>query len=79
MHRSAYWRIRGLLLAIVMSLLSACGTTASNIYCPPFKNYTPAQQESLADELFTTENIPTIELFLIDYEELRGDIRACNK
>ena len=62
--------------------MSACGETVSRtkleIYCPPLKEYTPEYNEQLAQEIERLPGADTyIEQTIVDYIDLRDDIRLC--
>jgi hypothetical protein len=70
-----------MLLAIAVSLLTACATANSDpaCVCPPIKKYDQEFQRKLADEIETASAGAVFPIALQDYAALRGQLRACRK
>lgn len=68
-----------MLLALVLTLLSACGTASSNpaCVCPPIKEYSREFQRKLAAEVDVAPERAAFMEVLKDYVLLRDLIRAC--
>lgn len=69
-------RLLVLLLTLTI-LLGACVTTSSEPTCPREKVYTPQFQERLADQLITLPPGSPVVTAMIDYGDLRAQVRAC--
>lgn len=70
---------RWMLLALVLTLLNACGTASSNpaCVCPPIKEYSRDFQKRLAEEIKATKETSAIMEVLMDYAKIRDQIRIC--
>lgn len=69
---------RWTLLALVLTLLTACGTASSNpaCVCPPIKEYSREFQDKLAAEIETAPQDAAFPEALQDYELERIQISA---
>ncbi len=67
------------LLALALTLLSACGTASSNpaCVCPPIKAYSKEQQIKLAVEIEAAPPDATFPNVVQDYAVLRAQLREC--
>ena len=75
------WRRPLVVLAIVSSLLTACGTTSSDrsavAVCPPLVDYGAELQALAAAELETLPEGSMVEALLFDYAVMRDQARVC--
>ncbi len=70
---------RLMLLAIAVSLLTACATANSDpaCVCPPIKKYDREFQRKLADEIEAAPTDAAFPAALQDYALLRQQLRQC--
>lgn len=61
----------------MMICMTNCQKVISN-YCPPIVNYTIEEQQELENNLKEV-NRPIINKFIIDYGNLRENLRICNE
>jgi hypothetical protein len=75
------WKRRLVVLAIVMSLPSGCGTSGSDrspaAACPPVVEYGANLQASAAAEVETLPEDSAVAALLSDYAVMRDQARAC--
>ena len=75
------WRRRLVVLAIVASLPSACGTAGSErgaaVVCPPVVDYGDGVQVQAAAELELLPETSAVGTLLSDYAVMRDQARAC--
>ena len=76
------WRRRLVVLAIVASLLSGCGTAGSDrsavAVCPPVVDYGAELQAQAAAELQMLPEGSAVATLLSDYAVMRDQARACD-
>lgn len=81
MSNARCWMRRFAVLAIAMSLLTACATATSEprvaTVCPPVVDYSRAFQARAADELDLLPVGSAIAEMLSDYAVMRDQARAC--
>lgn len=67
------------LLAIAVSLLTACATVNSDpaCVCPPIKKYNREFQHKLADEINTASSNAIFPIALQNYAIIREQLRYC--
>jgi len=61
---------------IAINLLAACSGTISNP-CPELIPYDPPIEDDAARELALLPNPSVIAQMIIDYQQLRDEVRAC--
>ena len=75
------WKRRLVVLAIVASLPSGCGTGGSErsatTVCPPVVEYNAELQASTAADLETLPDGSAVVVLLSDYAVMRDQARAC--
>ena len=64
------------MLIILVMLLANCKMVNSNI-CPDIVNYTQEEQKELLN-ILQKENNGILNKFILDYYNLREDVRICN-
>jgi hypothetical protein len=65
-----------MMLIILTMLLTSCKMVNSNI-CPDMVNYTQEEQKELLN-ILQKENNEILNKFILDYYNLREDVRVCN-
>ena len=65
-----------MMLIILTMLLTNCEMVSSNI-CPDIINYTQEEQKELSN-ILQKENNKILNKFILDYYNLREDVRICN-
>lgn len=57
-------------------LLTGCATGASSVVCPPLRDYTPEQQQQVADEIEAAPDGAFWPEMITDYGGVRAQVRA---